>query len=73
MEYERGLGRGGQWTEVIAELYTHRYMWEVTRKVTEVTGILSAADFKMLLGGQDRKDGQESKSGAQCQVYEVWS
>lgn len=60
MDYERGLGRDGQWTEVIAGLYSHGHMWEVTRKVTEVTGMLSAADYRMLSGDQDREDGQRA-------------
>lgn len=60
MDYERGLGRDGQWTEVIAGLYKHGHMWKVIRKVTEVTGILSAADYRVLLGDQDREDGQRA-------------
>lgn len=52
-DYERGVGRGRQWTEVIAGLYNCGHMWDVTRKETEVTGILVAVDYRILWGDQD--------------------
>ena len=58
--YERELRCDGPWTGVIAGVYKHGHMWEVTRKVTEVTGILCAADYRVRSGDQDREDGQRA-------------
>lgn len=78
IDYERGVGRGRQWTEVIAGLYNCGHMWDVTRKETEVTGILGAVDYRILWGDQDSKDRQRanlvlSVKVRKCEVGDIAS